>query len=499
MIIRNLFANFLGKFWTALISILVVPLYIRYLGIEAYGVIGLALSVQAMLSLLDFGLSYAINREYARRDEQAIANRANILRTFEICYLAIASGIFVLLISIAGTLSEWVNPAGLHREEIADALKWFAAVVALSWPMALYVGALNGLEKQVSANILGAGAATLRAVGGVAVLAMHRQDLISLFAWQALVGLAMLMITRQVAWADVAASGSRRGSFSWQVVREQARYAAGVSVILIALTALGQLDKIVVSRMLPLEDFGHYSLAATVAVMLGYLVAPITTAVFPKFVQLLHSQDKAGLSKTYHASTQMIGCLVIPVATAIAIHAQDILALWTRNEDLAHHTALLLSILLIASAFNLMTSLSYSLQAAAGRNRPVALIQLVSIIVVTPMLLMAVSSYGKEGAAVIWMSLFLGQFLVGPWLMHKHLLQGEYGRWLTWGVILPSALCISAEMILAAWIAGWQGPSQILGWGLTWFLGSAGYALAAPALQQFAKGRILTGLNTRKG
>lgn len=41
MLKRNLIANYLGQGWTALMGLAFIPLYIRYLGIEAYGLIGL--------------------------------------------------------------------------------------------------------------------------------------------------------------------------------------------------------------------------------------------------------------------------------------------------------------------------------------------------------------------------------------------------------------------------------------------------------------------------
>jgi len=47
-------------------SLAFVPLYIKYLGIEAYGLIGVFAILQAWLRLLDMGMKPAINREMAR-------------------------------------------------------------------------------------------------------------------------------------------------------------------------------------------------------------------------------------------------------------------------------------------------------------------------------------------------------------------------------------------------------------------------------------------------
>ena len=63
---RNVLANYVGQGWSALMGLAFVPLYIRYLGIEAYGLIGVFAVLQACLSLLDMGMTPTLNREMAR-------------------------------------------------------------------------------------------------------------------------------------------------------------------------------------------------------------------------------------------------------------------------------------------------------------------------------------------------------------------------------------------------------------------------------------------------
>ena len=49
MLKRNLIANYLGQGWTALMGLAFIPLYIKYLGIEAYGLIGIFALLQGWL------------------------------------------------------------------------------------------------------------------------------------------------------------------------------------------------------------------------------------------------------------------------------------------------------------------------------------------------------------------------------------------------------------------------------------------------------------------
>ncbi|MBM4126991.1 MAG: hypothetical protein FJ247_06540 [Nitrospira sp.] len=51
---------------SAVLSLVLVPIYIRFLGIEAYGLIGFLVALQAALAIFDLGMGATLNREIAR-------------------------------------------------------------------------------------------------------------------------------------------------------------------------------------------------------------------------------------------------------------------------------------------------------------------------------------------------------------------------------------------------------------------------------------------------
>ncbi|HZI25460.1 MAG TPA: polysaccharide biosynthesis protein, partial [Chryseolinea sp.] len=53
----NLIANFMGKGWAALMGIAFIPFYIKFMGIESYGLVGFFTTLQGVFALLDFGLT----------------------------------------------------------------------------------------------------------------------------------------------------------------------------------------------------------------------------------------------------------------------------------------------------------------------------------------------------------------------------------------------------------------------------------------------------------
>ena len=63
---RNLLANYLGAAWTGLMGVAFIPLYVHFLGMEAYGVIGVFAVLQAVFVVLDMGMAPTLSREAAR-------------------------------------------------------------------------------------------------------------------------------------------------------------------------------------------------------------------------------------------------------------------------------------------------------------------------------------------------------------------------------------------------------------------------------------------------
>src|SRR5260370_41033471 len=139
----NIIANFMGQAWRALMSLAFVPVYIRYLGIEAYGLIGIFATLQACLGLLDMGLRPALSREMARytggaHDAKSIGD---LLRSAEILMIGAAVLVAVGVLAASGWLaSSWVRAEKLSHDTIAQAFTVMGIVAALQSVGRLYMG-----------------------------------------------------------------------------------------------------------------------------------------------------------------------------------------------------------------------------------------------------------------------------------------------------------------------------------------------------------------------
>jgi O-antigen/teichoic acid export membrane protein len=60
---RNILANYASQTYVTLIGILMLPVYLRYMGAEACGLVGFFTMLNALFQLLDMGLTPTLARE----------------------------------------------------------------------------------------------------------------------------------------------------------------------------------------------------------------------------------------------------------------------------------------------------------------------------------------------------------------------------------------------------------------------------------------------------
>jgi len=445
---RNVAANFVGNGWTALIAVILLPLYIKFLGMEAWGLVGIFASLQGIIVLLDLGLSFTLNREMARLSVQP--NKAeemrNLVRTLELIYWAVAVLIGVLVFVLAPLIADhWVQASQLSPENIRHAIRIMGLAISLQWPFGLYSGGLLGLQRQVLLSGVNVFIATVRGAGAVLILWKVSPTVQAFFLWQVVISMLQTCLVGWFLWRSLPKTQTV-ASFQSKLLRDTWRFAAGISGITVVSVILTQIDKIILSRVLSLEMFGYYVFAGAVATNMLLFVLPVFSALYPRFTQLVSLGDEEGLKQLYHHSCQLISVSILPVSIVIAFFSKEILLVWTENSTTAGHTHLVLSILITGTALNGLMHLPYALQWAYGWTKLAFYINVVALLILAPTIILMVSRYGAVGAAASLVILNNSFALIGIHLMHRRLLRGELWRWYLEDVGLPLAVSLSAAL-----------------------------------------------------
>ena len=446
---QNIIANFGGKVWTALMSLAFVPLYIKFMGIESYGLVGIFASLLAIFGMLDMGLSTTLNRELARFSvmPDKAQDMRNLVRTLELPYWGIAFLIGIAVVGLSGPIADyWVKADKLTPATVKQALMIMGGVVAFRWPVSLYSGGLMGLQKQVLLNGINVFEATLRGVGAVLALWLISPTIQTFFVWHIFVSMAHVLLVAVFLWHSLPRS-DHRSHFQKESLSHIWRFAAGMTGISVTVIILTQTDKIVLSKILPLEMFGNYTLAAVVASALYLFIGPVFSALFPRFSQLVRLNDQISLKELYHKSCQLMSVIILPAAIVVSLFSSEILLLWTGDPVTVLNTHSIASILIIGTALNGLMNLPYALQLANAWTKLSLYTNIVASIVLAPMIYFLATYYGVVGAASAWVILNTGYALIGIQIMHSRLLKGEQWRWYLNDVGVPLLAALPAALL----------------------------------------------------
>jgi len=452
MLKRNLIANYIGQGWTAIMGLVFIPVYIKYLGIEAYGLIGLFAVLTAWLNLLDMGLTPTLSREMARftGGSHSAQSIRNLLRTIEVITLGIA-----LLIAGGVALSakwiatHWLIAEKLPVEVVVQAFTIMGLVTALRFVENIYRSSIVGLQRQVLFNIVNSSLATLRGLGAVAILAWVSPTIQAFFFWQGFISILTIAILAMVTYANLPRA-EHIAYFSLDALRNVWRFAGGMVGITFLALLLTQVDKVLLSKLLSLSDYGYYTLAASVAGALYMLISPITQALYPRLCELHARKDSAALAEAYHKGAQLVSVLAGSAAIVLILFSETFLRLWTRDPNLAAKTAPLLSLLTLGNLLNGLMWVPYQTQLAHGWTSLAVYINIVAVSIIVPAILWATPRYGAEGAAWVWVGLNAGYLVVGVQFMYRRIMTNEKLRWYTRDLISPISTGTATAMVLVS-------------------------------------------------
>lgn len=436
----DLCANFLGAGWSALVQLACIPFYIKFIGVEGYGLMGFYLMSLGVVQILDFGITPTVNREMARYSVQPeMAGEArDLVRTLEIGYWAVGGliglGTFAAAPFIAG---HWIRTITIGTAGVQRAVMLMGVLAFFQWPVSFYQAALIGLHRQVLANVLKIANATLSSGGALLVLWLVSPTVNAFFLWQVVVGAVQVSVLPVCLWRSLP-HVDHRTRFNSRVLHNISRFAAGMSGITVSAMILTQLDKLIISKLFSLEVFGYYTLAGVFGRALVMLISPVFNTIFPRFSALVAMRDEAKLTDFYHRCSQLMTVILLPVTAVLALYSYEILLVWTRNSVVARNTAAIATILSIGTAINGLMNLPYVLQLSHGWTSIGLQLNIFFVVTLVPAIWVLATHYGAIGGASSYLIFMCAYMALGVPLTHRRLLQGEMRHWFVQDVGMPT-------------------------------------------------------------
>lgn len=450
---RSFGSNLAGVAWTAAMQLAFTPLFIRCVGVEGYGLIGFHVTLQALLQVLDFGFAPTINRwlsRYSAGHEEAQPVR-DFAKTLEIGSWTIAVCAGVLLTALAGTVARlWLRDTSLGQGALRFSLVLMAWTMIAQLPTTYYQSGLLGLRRPFEMNLVKAVAATASTAGAVLILILYSSTVQAYFAVQATVAVVHALVLRHLFWRSMGASPDGRGRFRPEVLRTAWKFTAGMTAIAICAALVAQVDRIILSRLVPLEEFGYYAVAWVVASGLAVVSLPALNTLFPRFSALFASGDDGAIRAGFHRGAQALAVLLLPLGSVVALFSFPIMQAWTGNAAIARNAAVLVTLLSMGMALNGLMAPVYALQLAAGATRLALKLTFGQLAILVPLVTFLTLRYGVVGAAFAWPAMNVLYFVAGSAATFHQFLRGAWREWILLDVGAPLAAALACAVVARA-------------------------------------------------
>ena len=201
------------------------------------------------------------------------------------------------------------------------------------------------------------------------------------------------------------APSDQRVAFSITAIRNVWRFAAGMTAISATAVLMMQTDKIILSKLLSMADFGIYTLATMMAGIPQMLASPVVQAVQPRLTAQHTAADELAFANSFHTGAQIVSVILGSASFVLIFFSADILAAWFHGQMVNHGTATLMSILATGNLLNGLLMMPYGSQVAYGWTGLTFRWNLVAVTIQVLLLVYVTPRYGAIGAAWIWVAL----------------------------------------------------------------------------------------------
>ena len=377
-------------------------------------------SLLVWLHVLDMGLAPTLNRELAINLNKN-KSKSDLIRSIEILSLVIGVIIFIIIFVSSNWLStSWIKASYLDQSIIRECFILMGIIASFRFLEGIYKGCLLGLQNHVKLNIIICLNASLRGIGSVAVLSLISPTFSAFFIWQAIVSFISFVFLCIGTYTQLPFNFFV-GRFSLIELKRVWRFTFGVMGITILTVFVSQFDKLFLSGILDLNEYGVYIFASLLAGTLFMLITPITQAFYPKLCDYFASNQLSNFNKLYDLGSQLVTIIVGTASILLVFYTEEILVIWTQDPQLSKATSMYLKILTIGNFFSIMNYMPHHAQLSMGWTSLAFKINFVGSFIIGFSVLLLAPLYGAMVVALTWAIYTFSYFLISIFATSKKL------------------------------------------------------------------------------
>jgi len=371
-----LFKN-VGSSWFALgmnilVGIFLSPYILHHLGDDAFGLWILIFSITGYYGLFDLGIRSSIVRyvaKYSASGERAELDR--LISTALFTYSGI--GAIAIVVTLIG--SAHVDSIFPIAPDFFHTARWLflivGSAVALGFPIGIFGGILEGLQRFYLLNFISICATMIRALAIVLAL-RHGRGLLTVAA----ITVAMPLISGLVNAIAVLRSQPLHLSirnFSRESVRSIGTYSTSTFIILVAIRLRFKTDAVVIGKFLSAAAITYFTIGSRLVDYAGEVVSGLAQVFVPMSSESDAKGDLAGLRKIFIAGNRACALVIFPMTAILIILGKSVIEAWVGSRYVAISYPVLL-VLVVPSTLMLAQSASNRVLFGMAKHRTLAIV-----------------------------------------------------------------------------------------------------------------------------
>ncbi|HEY1658749.1 MAG TPA: polysaccharide biosynthesis C-terminal domain-containing protein [Candidatus Sulfotelmatobacter sp.] len=445
-IIKNVGSSWFALGINIVVGVFLSPFILHRLGDTAFGIWVLIFSVTGYYGIFDFGIRSSIIRYVSKYTATRDFDEVNrLINTAMVSYTVI--GVVCIFITMAGCayVDRWFHIGPEFQSTARWLLLLVGTSVALSFPLGVFGGMLEGLQKFYVLNWTNIVSSLLRVV--LIVFFLDRgYGLLTVALITVALPLAAALVRSFIAlWALPISFSMRyvdRGAF-----RHMANYSGVTFMIIVASRLRFKTDALVIGTFLSSAAITYFYAGSRLVDYAGEVVSSLAQI----FVPMSSQSDAAGnmdrLRKIFVAGNRTCAFTTLPITAVFIVLGKSIIEVWLGKKYVPRGYAVLL-ILVIPYTLMLVQSASTRILFGMGKHGKLAVVTMIEGVANLVLSIVLVRPFGIVGDAIGTAIPLAGTFLL---FMPFHLcsrLGIRLTTYLRQAYVLPLLLCAPMVIVL---------------------------------------------------
>ena len=397
LIARNTLLNLIGLALPLLVGVVTIPLVVRGLGTERYGLLSLAWVVLGYFTIFDLGLGRAttkyVSEALSKGEADQVPQIVWTAATFQ-AILGLLGGL--VLFGITDVLIE--NVLNIPPELMGEARDTLY-LLALSVPLVLlsisFGGVLEAAQRFDLMNLVRMPSSILTFI----------LPLVGLYMGLGLPGIVALILLARLGTLAVfiffdlrIVPEMKKYSISFARFYHLFSYGGWVMITSIVGPILVYLDRFLIGSLITIAAVTYYTAPYEAVTRISIISSSLSATLFPAFSAMEGVRDRQKLGLFFARSIKYVFLICGTIVALVIVFAKEILQIWL-GTDFVIESTLSMQVLALGVLINSLAHTPFSLLQGVGRPDLPAKFHLIELPIYVGIAWVLVSEYGILGAA----------------------------------------------------------------------------------------------------